>query len=261
MPINYPGSLDSAIHPGPGTYRDDPGFQLSQMVSLLWDAVVALQNKTGIGASTPGATAAVLRRTAAGASAGGQIQVGDLALGAGWVMLDRRVVSGGPLGAWDFVQIPQTYNGLMVRWRATSNAAGANVTAFNAQFSTNATGTPTPDTSATYYYANLASNNGAASANGQASQTSASVGFVGGALAANTQFQGSGDLLITDYRNAAGYKLYLARSFVWHTSTAAALFHHVTGGAWANAGAINQIRLFCPSSGILDNSIVELWAS
>jgi hypothetical protein len=94
MPVNFPGSLDSAVHPGPGTYRDDPGFNLSLMVSNLWDAVVALESKMGIAASTPGASAAVLRRSATGQSAWGTIQTADIGTGqVNRVALDYNLAS------------------------------------------------------------------------------------------------------------------------------------------------------------------------
>jgi hypothetical protein len=118
MPVNFPGSLDSAVHPGPGTYRDDPGFNLSLMVSNLWDAVVALENKVAIGASTPsGATNTVLRRTAANASAWGQLQTADIATGGqvSKVQLNYNLAadaSNVPMsaGAWTNTVLVQTFN-------------------------------------------------------------------------------------------------------------------------------------------------------
>lgn len=88
---NYPASLDSAIHPGPGTFRDDPGFELDVLVSELMDRTVALETKLGISASTA-AAGTVLRGTSAGASAFGALQVGDLA--AGIVARKNRVING-----------------------------------------------------------------------------------------------------------------------------------------------------------------------
>jgi hypothetical protein len=75
---NFPAALDSLANPGPLTLRNDPGFELHSVISTLNDIAEALEAKLGIGASTPGASAAVLRRTAGGASAWGLLQNGDI---------------------------------------------------------------------------------------------------------------------------------------------------------------------------------------
>src|SRR5262245_23225645 len=87
---NYPTSLDALANPTATTLRNDPGFELHAVVSTLNDIAEALEGKLGIGASTPGATAAVLRRTASGASAWGQVAAGDYAPGS---------IAAGDLGA------------------------------------------------------------------------------------------------------------------------------------------------------------------
>lgn len=78
MPINYPTSLDALANPTSTTLRNAPGFSLSGQVSALNDIAEALEAKLGIGASTPGASAGVLRRTAAGTSAWGTIATADI---------------------------------------------------------------------------------------------------------------------------------------------------------------------------------------
>lgn len=78
---NYPVSADVLANPTSLTNRDDAGFELHGVISRIQDILEALEAKLGIGASAPGATAAVLRRTAAGASAWAQAQPGDLAAG------------------------------------------------------------------------------------------------------------------------------------------------------------------------------------
>lgn len=74
---SFPVSLDALANPGSTTETDDAGFELDIVVSRLQNIAMALEQKLGIGASTPPGTAAVLRRTAAGASAWGPTLAGD----------------------------------------------------------------------------------------------------------------------------------------------------------------------------------------
>jgi hypothetical protein len=74
---NFPGSLDALANPTAATLRNDPGFELHLVISTLNDIAELLEAKLGTGASTPGAAAAVLRRTGSGSSAWQQIQAGD----------------------------------------------------------------------------------------------------------------------------------------------------------------------------------------
>lgn len=76
---NYPTSLDVLANPTATTNRDDAGFELHGVISRIQDILEALEAKLGTGASTPGASAAILRRTGAGASAWGQIADADVA--------------------------------------------------------------------------------------------------------------------------------------------------------------------------------------
>jgi hypothetical protein len=78
---NYPVSADVLANPTALTNRDDAGFELHGVISRMQDILEALEAKVGIGSSTPPATAAVLRRTATGASGWAQAQPGDLAAG------------------------------------------------------------------------------------------------------------------------------------------------------------------------------------
>lgn len=82
LPANFPASLDALANPTATTNRDDPGFELDLVISRIHDILEAIEAKLGIGASSPGASAAVLRRSAPGASAWGPVVPGDLA-GAG----------------------------------------------------------------------------------------------------------------------------------------------------------------------------------
>jgi len=78
---NFPTSLDSLANPTATTRRNDPGFELDVVIATLNDIAEQLEAKLGIGASAPGAGAAVLRRTAAGASAWGQVVGADINAG------------------------------------------------------------------------------------------------------------------------------------------------------------------------------------
>lgn len=79
---SYPAALDALANPGPTTETDDAGFELDVVVARLQNCVIAIEQKLGIGPSAPGASAAVLRRTATGTSTWGQVAAGDVALGA-----------------------------------------------------------------------------------------------------------------------------------------------------------------------------------
>jgi hypothetical protein len=107
-PPNFPTSLDSLANPTPTTLRNAPGFSLSAQVSALNDIVEALEAKLGIGASTPGASAGVLRRTAAGASAWGQTIASDIAN----LNVGATHLAGG--GAGDANTVLRTTNGTNV---------------------------------------------------------------------------------------------------------------------------------------------------
>jgi hypothetical protein len=87
---SFPGALDALANPGPTTETDDAGFELDIVVSRLQNCIMAIEPKLGIGASTPGATAAVLRRTASGTSAWDLIRSGDFGPG---------VIAGADVGA------------------------------------------------------------------------------------------------------------------------------------------------------------------
>jgi hypothetical protein len=119
---NYPASLDSAIHPGPGTFRDDPGFELDVLVSELMDRTVALETKLGITASTA-AAGTVLRGTSAGASAFGVIQGSDLATGL--VARKNRLINGN-FSVWQRGNVNPTTTDNQYgadRWRYLTEAA------------------------------------------------------------------------------------------------------------------------------------------
>ncbi len=83
MPLNpvpnFPNSLDSLPDPTATIWMDDDGFEQDLILQKHNAILEAIEAKLGIGSSVPGATAAVLRRTAAGTSAWGQIVGGDIA--------------------------------------------------------------------------------------------------------------------------------------------------------------------------------------
>ena len=126
---NFPGSLDSLANPTATTLRNDPGFELHAVISTLNDIAEQLEAKLGIGASSPGASAGVLRRTASGASAWGQVAAGDIVAGVAGLQYINAV---GPVGSntisFDFTAIPQTYRSLRIILQGRSSAAAASDT-------------------------------------------------------------------------------------------------------------------------------------
>jgi hypothetical protein len=102
---SFPVSLDALANPGPTTETDDTGFELDIVVSRLQNVAMAIEQKLGIGASTPPATAAVLRRTATGSSAWGQLATADLGVG---LVGQMFTVSIAGLSAGTFALTPMT---------------------------------------------------------------------------------------------------------------------------------------------------------
>lgn len=74
--VKYPDSLDPL--PNPGSLASGMSFAHETQHADGNDILRAIEAKLGIGASVPGATGAVLRRTAAGASAWGPIVSADI---------------------------------------------------------------------------------------------------------------------------------------------------------------------------------------
>jgi hypothetical protein len=97
---SYPTSLDALANPTATTLRNDPGFQLHAVISTLNDIAEALESKLGIGSSTPGATAAVLRRTGAGASAWGQLTAADIGADTFGATISQNPVINGDFAVW-----------------------------------------------------------------------------------------------------------------------------------------------------------------
>jgi hypothetical protein len=122
----FPAALDALANPGSTTETDDTGFELDIVVSRLQNIAMALEAKLGVGASTPPGTAAVLRRTAAGASAWGPVVNADVADGAidSAKLADASIVVPDidPFGLSALAQSNPIINGDFVVWqRGTSN--------------------------------------------------------------------------------------------------------------------------------------------
>jgi hypothetical protein len=76
---NYPTSLDAITNPNPSTGL--AALSHAGQHTLINDIIEAIEAKLGIGASTPGGTAGVLRRSASGESTWGQLLAGDYGAG------------------------------------------------------------------------------------------------------------------------------------------------------------------------------------
>lgn len=170
---NYPTSLDALANPTSTTLRNDPGFSLAAAVSTLNDIAEAVEAKVGIGASVPGATAAVLRRTATGTSAWGQVAAGDIAVGQAPALIQSSGVLAAPQAFIAFTGIPQAYTSLELRIYGVSTAA---VAVDNVRLLINATST------ASYYHQAMYAAAGTPSA---VEQLGITFGFIGAIPGAN----------------------------------------------------------------------------
>lgn len=153
---NFPTSLDVLANPTNLTYRDDVGFELHGVISRLQDIAEALQAKVGIGASTPGATAAVLRRNGAGASVWGPVVAGDVAgAGAGDANTVMRTTGGTTLALGKLltadvsanavvsgVTVGQITQSTSANIAGTAQAAGGNATMVGSSITMVCTGGP-----------------------------------------------------------------------------------------------------------------------
>jgi len=123
---NYPGSLDVLANPTNLTNRDDVGFELHGVISRLQDIAELLETKVGIGASSPGATAAVLRRTGTGASGWGQVAAGDIAPGAAQQLIEQQTTVAAQTIV-SFTGIPSTFRHLRIVYNLASTSTGASI--------------------------------------------------------------------------------------------------------------------------------------
>jgi hypothetical protein len=80
-PSSFPGSLDTLANPAAGDQLSNVTTPHAAQHANVNDIVEAIEAKLGLGASTPGATAAVLRRTGTGSSGWGQTAAGDYGAG------------------------------------------------------------------------------------------------------------------------------------------------------------------------------------
>jgi hypothetical protein len=139
----FPVSADVLANPTNLTNRDDPGFELHGVISRIQDILEALEAKVGIGSSTPGATAAVLRRTASGASAWGLVGPGDLnvqnAASAGSVLrgTSGTTMSFNPLQTGDVLQGAISQFGTATGSGATNSGSLVPITGASVSLTTN----------------------------------------------------------------------------------------------------------------------------
>jgi len=241
---SYPAALDALANPGPTTETDDAGFELDIVVSRLQNIAMAIEQKLGIGTGGPPASAAVLRRTATGASAWGPIQAGEIAAGAG----PQLIASVGPLASaqalWDVTSIPQVYRTLELRYQGRSTAATTVQTVGL---------WPNIDTSASYMNQTLLGVGTTASAGEGVLQTYADAGIVPGAgpgPLVPAGWMGSGSVWIHNYTATGIYKSIHGLGHVAFGVAAGSDYTFIKGVTYGGGGgaAITSLRL-APVSG------------
>jgi hypothetical protein len=286
---NYPGALDALANPGPLTLRNDPGFELHSVISTLNDIAEALEAKLGTGASTPAGTAAVLRRTASGASAWSQAHVADLVgegsgtantvvrttdgttmlldnvrpndIGAGVRRLYTRQTLGAAAADFRVVQIPQSFANLVVKLWTQSDLAGVNVNTMRMRLSANTSATLTPDATANYHWGVVTGTNNAASASATGGDTSAFIGNTGGATSAfGAASKSYSEFTIAQYANTGSYHIISGQSFHVGATSASGIYLQSYGGMWTGGQPIYQLLIFLPGGGqFVTGSVMELW--
>lgn len=260
---NFPTSLDSLANPTATTLRNDPGFELHTVISTLNDIAEALEAKLGIGASTPGGSAAVLRRTASGASAWGALQTGDMAaltanyvvradgsgvVGAGLLgaanvadgampmQLASFTVTGSP-AAFAFTSIPQTYRHLLLVAHLRSSVVSP-TTNDSAVIQLNT------DTG-TNYYGQRVYGAGATAAGLEHTpgSTSMPVGAVPGKGTPTANYFSALVAFFPAYSSTTGFKSVLSLNNLMLAATTGNFNVNVFGMEWSSASAITRIDL------------------
>lgn len=242
MPVNFPGGLDALANPTPTTLRNDPGFSLAGQIATLNDIAEAVQAKLGIGASVPGAAAAVLRRTGSGASAWGQVTAADLAAGAAGITKLGEYAADGTSPLMFISGIPGTYKRLTVQWIGRVTNAGAGI-----QVGVNFEASPS---AGAYYWQRLYANAGTPGANESLGAAAAyiAIGTVAAAASPAGLFS-SGLVSLPDYANSAAHKMVECQSASIFTTAAAGMIHDNFVGAFYSFGALTLVRVIVPTGG------------
>jgi hypothetical protein len=247
---SYPAALDALANPGPTTETDDTGFELDIVVARLQNCVMAIEQKLGIGVGAPPATAAVLRRTATGASGWGQLGSGDITPGQVPVLLGSTGILAAPLASATFTGISQAFSSLELRIVGSSSAA---VVAENVKLQINGS-------SVAGYYNQYVAGTGAASNGGEGiAQTAGEIGLVAAASASPAGWMGTITAWLHGYAVATRFRTVQGISYAgWGTVTGNQQVL-VKGTTFTLAGAITSLAVFPATGQWAAGSIISLY--
>lgn len=236
MTTTYPGILDAfdAIPSGGQQNVGYGGRTHSQYHTDESDAIEAIEAKLGIGASVAAANQ-VLRGTAAGATAFGQVQAGDLTPGTSTMLKIGEVAGTGASGVLEIAGIPSTYRSLMLQWVGRSTGA---VTTDDARLTFETT--PTPGAYAHQYM--YATGTTFTAAQNPGTFNFISVGFLPGA-SSTANLHASGRIEVPEYANAAVHKTTIAHNAGFATLVGSVYYAMYVVGAFLALPAINRVRL------------------
>ncbi|MFL5688702.1 MAG: hypothetical protein ACJ77I_06905 [Chloroflexota bacterium] len=251
---SFPAALDALANPGPTTETDDAGFELDIVVARLQNCIMAIESKLGIGVGGPPASAAVLRRTAAGASAWGQIQAGDLASTALTAVPQQLygVTLGAPQTIVQILGISQAYKHLELRIFGRSNvAATADVVTlrFNG------------DTSAVYHGQLLQAQNGTTlPLEHPPGSTSARLGSIPGATAGAALAFGILTVSIPAYTSTSGYQALTSVNYQEQNNLSGAQALQLLGDFWyGSPAAVTQLDIALASGQWVAGTTISLY--
>jgi hypothetical protein len=223
---NYPTSLDSLANPTSAQYTDDPGFELDLVVGALNDIAEALENKVGIGATTPDATQKTVKATAAGTSAWGYYGLVNLG----------EVSASGSSAVMEIASIPAGFRHLQLYVIGKSTSGGVGGVAGQLTFESS-------PTAGTYNYQQLSVNNTSVSA----AQNVGTSDYIDVGLfptdGAHSSLFGSAWVTIMEYANTGLYKNTVSLNAGHNEIASGGLHQRNASGLWESTAAISRVRV------------------
>jgi hypothetical protein len=248
MTTAFPGALDAYGDPSGGATQGSTTPTHSGHHQNHNDAIEALEAKLGIGASVA-ASNQVLRGTGAGATAFGQVQAADIAVGAAPQLIETTGVLGGAIASWTTATLPTGYKHLLIRGQVKSSTTGATSDSVALRFN--------GDGGTNYYVEGLQGLVSSASAFEVIAGSSGLVALVGTALAHATA-AGSFTLEVPNYNGTALVKQWLAQSIAYCGAATGQQVVRVTAGTWIGTG-IFSLTLFTSTGSIAAGSIISVY--
>ena len=235
---SYPAALDALANPGPTTETDDAGFELDIVVARLQNCIMAIEGKLGIGTGGPPASNAVLRRTATGSSAWGQLTAADIAPAAVPTLLATSGVLAAPLVPITFSGISQAYSSLEVRIYGRSTAA-VTIEGITLRFN--------GDSATNYFNQAIVGSGASASANEALSATFADLGVLPGASSSSSGWFVGATAIIHGYARTT-FKVLHTTTAVTQTTLANASLAILKVSTWTSVAPVTSITV-APFSG------------